>query len=219
MLKLYTYFRSSAAFRVRIALNLKGLAYEAIPVHLMRGGGEQHGDRYVERNPSHLVPTLADMGLSLGQSLAIIEYLEECHPSPPLLPREPPARARVRELGLSVACDIHPLNNLRVLRYLQAPLGVAEPTRDEWARHWIALGFAAIERLLAQGYQGDQGGGPYCFGATPTIADCCLIPQVFNARRVRLPLDDYPNIRRVHDHCMQQEAFQRAAPEAQGDAE
>ena len=215
MLKLYTYFRSSAAFRVRIALNLKGLPYEAVPIHLMRGAGEQHSDRYVERNPASLVPALEDEGITLGQSLAIIEYLEERHPSPSLLPQQPMARARVREIALSVACDIHPLNNLRVLRYLHAPLGVAEARRDEWARHWIALGFTAIERRLAQG----DHTGAYCFGDAPTIADCCLIPQVFNARRVQLPLDEYSNIRRIHDHCMQQEAFQRAAPGAQGDAE
>jgi maleylacetoacetate isomerase len=215
MLKLYTYFRSSAAFRVRIALNLKGLDYEAVPVHLLRGGGEQHGGRYDSVNPQHLVPSLEDEGLTLGQSLAIIEYLDERHPAPSLLPREPSARARVRELALSVACDIHPLNNTRVLGYLAKTLSLDEEMRNEWARHWIALGFAAIDRRLAA----NSNDGPYCFGAAPTLADCCLIPQVFNAHRVQLPLEPYSNIRRVHDHCMQQEAFQRAAPGAQGDAE
>ena len=215
MLKLYTYFRSSAVFRVRIALNLKGLPYEAVPIHLVRGGGEQHSDHYVARNPQHLVPTLTDGATTLGQSLAIIEYLEERHPAPALLPQEPLARARVRELALSVACDIHPLNNLRVLRYLDANLNIAEARRDEWARHWTALGFTAIEHRLEQGAHT----GPYCFGATPSLADCCLIPQVFNARRLQLPLDAYANIRRIYDYCMQQEAFQRAAPGAQSDAE
>ncbi len=215
MLKLYTYFRSSAAFRVRIALNLKSLSYEAVPVHLLRGGGEQHAERYDGVNPQHLVPTLDDDGLTLGQSLAIIEYLEERHPTPALLPTEAVDRARVRELALSVACDIHPLNNTRVLGYLKDPLGVEEGTRNEWARHWIGLGFAAIERRLAQ----RSNAGPYCFGAAATVADCFLIPQVFNAHRVQLPLEPYPTIRRVHEHCMQQEAFRLAAPGAQRDAE
>lgn len=215
MLKLHTYFRSSAAFRVRIALNLKGLAYESVPVHLLRGGGEQHGERYRQRNASQLVPLLEIDDLTLSQSLAIMEYLEERCPEPALLPREPSTRARVRELALSIACDIHPLNNLRVLQYLTAPLGVPETQRDEWARHWIALGFTAIEQRMTWA----ASNGPYSFGAMPTLADCCLVPQVFNARRVHLPLDEYPTIRRVYEHCMQQEAFQRAAPGAQGDAE
>jgi maleylacetoacetate isomerase len=215
MLELYTYFRSSASFRVRIALNLKELPYEAVPVHLMRGAGEQHSESYVARNPAHLIPTLQDDSFTLGQSLAIVEYLEERYPSPPLLPQAPAMRAKVRELALSVACDIHPLNNLRVLRYLHAPLGIDEHRRNEWARHWIGLGFRAIESTLTQ--TGNE--GPYCFGNRATLADCFLIPQVFNAKRVELPFDEFPIIRRIHEHCMQQPAFMRAAPAAQSDAE
>jgi maleylacetoacetate isomerase len=215
MLKLYTYFRSSAAFRVRIALNLKGLPYESVPVHLLRGGGEHHSESYSSRNPARLVPTLEDGALALGQSLAIIEYLEEMYPDRPLLPRDAATRARVRALALGIACDIHPLNNLRVLRYLNAPLQIEEERRNEWARHWIALGFTAIEHTLT--HHGVAGG--YCFGEAPTLADCFLIPQVFNAKRVELSFDEFPNIRRVHEHCMQQSAFIQAAPGAQSDAE
>ncbi|HWW21358.1 MAG TPA: maleylacetoacetate isomerase [Steroidobacteraceae bacterium] len=216
MLKLYTYFRSSAAFRVRIALNLKGLPYESIPVHLLRGAGEQHSESYATRNAARLVPTLADGALSLGQSLAIMEYLEETHPAPALLPADALTRAKVRELALSVACDIHPLNNLRVLRYLHAPLQIEEERRNEWARHWISLGFTAIEHTLERSGALSTG---YCFGTQPTLADCCLIPQVFNARRVSLPMDEYPSIQQVHDHCMQLPAFIKASPGAQSDAE
>jgi maleylacetoacetate isomerase len=215
MLRLYTYFRSSAAFRVRIALNYKQIQYQSIPVHLLRGGGEQHSASFGERNSAHLVPVLEDGALTLTQSLAIIEYLEETHPTPSLLPREPGARARVRALALSIACDIHPLNNLRVLRYLKAPFGIDEERRGAWSRHWIAVGLAALEQELARaGTAGD-----YCHGDTPTLADCCLIPQVFNAQRVDCPLDPFPAIRRIHEHCMQLQAFARAAPAAQSDAE
>ena len=216
MLKLYTYSRSSAAFRVRIALNLKGLSYQSIPVHLLRGGGEQHSESYAMRNASRLLPTLEEGSVSLGQSLAILEYLEETHPAPALLPADASARAKVRELALSVACDIHPLNNLRVLRYLHAPLQIEEERRNDWARHWISLGFTAIEHTLAR--SGALASG-YCFGDAPTLADCCLIPQVFNARRISLPMDEYPSIQRVHEHCMQHEAFIKAAPGAQSDAD
>jgi maleylacetoacetate isomerase len=214
MLKLYTYFRSSAAFRVRIALHLKQLPFEAVPIHLLRGGaGEQHSESYAQRNPARLVPSLEDGTLSLGQSLAIIEYLEEMFPTPPLLPQDSQTRAKVREVALSIACDIHPLNNLRVLRYLHAPLGIEEERRNDWARHWITLGFRAIEYTLA------RTAGAYCFGDAPTMADCCLIPQVFNAKRVDLTFEEFPAIARVHEHCMQQSAFMRAAPGAQSDAE
>jgi maleylacetoacetate isomerase len=210
-MRLYTYFRSSAAFRVRIALNLKQLAYEAVPVHLLRGGGEQYAEAFVARSPAHLVPVLEDGSLTLTQSLAIIEYLEERYPQPPLLPAATAERARVRELALSIACDIHPLNNLRVLRTLQES-GIDEPGRQKWLRHWIGIGFAAVERLLADA-------GEYCHGDAPGMADCCLVPQVFNALRVGCALDPYPRIARIHHHCTQLGAFQRAAPAAQADAE
>ena len=215
MFKLYTYFRSSAAFRVRIALNYKGMPYQAIPVHLLRGGGEQHSAAFGERNPARLVPVLEDGALTLTQSLAIIEYLEETHPIPALLPRDAAARAKVRALAFSIACDIHPLNNVRVLRYLKAPLEIDEEHRADWSRHWIALGFAALERVLAQGGMA----GSCCYGDAPTLADCCLIPQVFNAQRVNCPLEPFPSIRRIYEHCMRQEVFVRAAPGAQSDAE
>jgi len=215
MIKLYTYFRSSAAFRVRIALNYKELQYQSIPVHLLRGGGEQHSAAFGERNPARMVPVLEDGALTLTQSLAIIEYLEETHPTPALLPRDAAARARVRALALSIACDIHPLNNVRVLRYLKAPLEIDEQRRGEWSRHWIALGFAALERVLAE----SDTAGDCCYGDAPTLADCCLIPQVFNAQRVDCPLEPFPTIRRIYEHCMRQEVFARAAPAAQSDAE
>lgn len=215
MIKLYTYFRSSAAFRVRIALNYKELQYQSIPVHLLRGGGEQHSAAFGERNPARMVPVLEDGALTLTQSLAIIEYLEETHPIPALLPRDAAARARVRALALSIACDIHPLNNVRVLRYLKAPLEIDEQRRGEWSRHWIALGFAALERVLAE----SDTAGDCCYGDAPTLADCCLIPQVFNAQRVDCPLEPFPTVRRIYEHCMRQEVFARAAPAAQSDAE
>jgi maleylpyruvate isomerase len=215
MLKLYTYFRSSAAFRVRIALHYKGLPYQAIPVHLLRGGGEQHSAAFADRNPARLIPVLEDGAFTLAQSLAIIEYLEETHPRPALLPRDAAARAGVRALALSIACDIHPLNNTRVLRYLKEPLEIDEQRRAEWSRHWIALGFTALERVLAQGGTARA----CCYGDTPTLADCCLIPQVFNAQRVNCPLEPFPTIWRIYQHCMRLEAFARAAPGVQGDAE
>jgi maleylacetoacetate isomerase len=215
MLKLYTYYRSSAAFRVRIALNYKGLAYQAITVHLLRGGGEQHAAAFGERNPARLVPVLEHGALTLTQSLAIIEYLEETHPTPALLPQDAAARASVRALALGIACDIHPLNNMRVMRYLKNALQIDEARRGEWSRHWIALGFTALERVLVQrGMTGDC-----CYGDAPTLADCCLIPQVFNALRLDCPFEPFPTIRRIYEHCMQLEAFARAAPGAQADAE
>ena len=214
-MKLYTYFRSSAAFRVRIALNYKAIPYQAIPVHLLRGGGEQHSAAFGERNPARLVPLLEDGARTLTQSLAIIEYLEETHPTPALLPADAAARAHVRALALSIACDIHPLNNLRVLRYLKAPLAIDDEGRAEWSRHWIALGFNSLERVLQQ----SGVAGACCYGDTPTLADCCLIPQVFNAQRVNCVLEPFPSIRRIYQHCMQLESFARAAPGAQDDAE
>ncbi len=214
-LQLHTYFRSSAAYRVRIALNLKGLDYAAIPVHLLRSGGEQHRAEFAELNPARLVPVLTDGTVTVTQSLAIIEYLEDTRPTPPLLPHDVGGRARVRALALAIACDIHPLNNLRVQRYLSSEFGLDDAQRDVWSRHWIATGFAALERLLAR----SADTGRYCHGDAPSLADCCLIPQVANAHRVHCPLDPYPTIRRIDEACRQLPAFQRAAPAAQPDAE
>jgi maleylacetoacetate isomerase len=215
MLKLYTYFRSSAAYRVRIALHLKKLEYAAIPVHLLRDGGEHHKPAYAELNPQELVPALENSELAITQSLAILEYLEETHPSPVLLPTDAPGRARVRALALAIACDVHPLNNLRVLRYLEDELGLDKGQRDRWYRHWVHIGFTAVERMLAR----QPAAGRYCHGDAPTIADCCLVPQVFNAKRLQCPLDAYPNLMRIYANCEKLEPFRQAAPEAQPDAE
>ena len=212
MLKLYTYFRSSAAYRVRIALNLKGLDYDSAPVHLLRDGGEQRRAQYTALNPQGLVPMLQDDTLVLTQSLAIIEYLEELRPVPPLLPNTRAGRARVRAIAMLIACDIHPLNNLRVLQYLEHDLGVEESQRHRWYQHWIEDGFAALERMLP------EGGGLYCHGDTPTLADCCLVPQVANALRFHVPLNHYPRLLAVYQRCQDLEAFKRAAPESQSDA-
>jgi maleylacetoacetate isomerase len=212
-MKLHTYFRSSAAFRVRIALNLKGLAYDAAFVHLPRG--EHRAPAYGALNPQALVPALEDGGNLLTQSLAIIEYLEETRPLPPLLPRDPAARARVRSLSLLIACEIHPLNNLRVLTYLKRALGQNEAQVNAWYRHWIADGLAKFEAQLA----GTEGAGRYCHGDTPTMADCCLVPQVFNAQRYQCDTAAYPATMRVFAECMKIEAFGRAQPAQQPDAE
>jgi maleylacetoacetate isomerase len=210
--KLYTYFRSSAAFRVRIALNLKGLAYEAVFIHLAKG--EHRQPEYSGLYPQGLLPTLVDEGEPLSQSLAIIEYLEEKHPRPALLPKDPPGRARVRSLSLLVACEIHPLNNLRTLQHLKRALGQNEQQVNHWYRHWIADGFAKLEADLARGES-----GRYCHGDSPGMADCCLVPQVFNAQRYSADLAPYPTIMRIFGACMELEAFQRAQPSMQPDAE
>ena len=214
MLRLYTYFRSSAAYRVRIALALKGLAYESVPVHLLRGGGEQLQAAYRAVNPAALVPALQDGGATLTQSLALLEYLEETHPAPALLPQGAVGRARVRALALSVACDIHPLNNLRVLTYLSGELQASGDARNAWARHWMALGFATLEQHLAN----DTATGLCCHGDTPTLADCCVVPQVFNARRFELDLAPYPTLVRIAEHCEALPAFIAAHPAQQPDA-
>lgn len=215
MIELYTYFRSSAAYRVRIALNLKALRYEAVPVHLLRNGGEQRLPGHLARSPLGLVPVLRTEAGTFTQSLAIIEYLDEVHPAPPLLPAEAGDRARVRAIAQTIACDIHPLNNLRVLRYLTKHLGVSAQQKDDWYRHWVHAGLSAVERLLAD----DARTGEFCHGDAPTLADCCLVPQVFNARRFDCPLDEMPTIRRIVATCEGFEAFRRAAPENQADAE
>lgn len=214
-LTLYSYFRSSAAFRVRIALNLKGLPYDIVPVHLVREGGEHRQPWYQEVNPQMRVPSLAvEQGGErrvLIQSPAIIEWLEELFPTPALLPHDPIERARIRAVAAIVACDIHPLNNSGTLAYLKGPLGQPREAIAAWYAHWIQTGFAAIEELIAP--------APFAFGAQPTLADVHLVPQVFNARRFDVPLAAFPRIVAVAEACMEHEAFARAAPEAQPDAE
>ena len=205
-MQLYNYFRSSASFRVRIALELKGLSYEYLPVHLVKG--EHKADAYKAVSPSVLVPTLVtDEGERLGQSMAIIEYLDETHPEPPLLPRDPLGRARVRALAQLVACEIHPLNNLRVLKYLVRELGVEEEKKNDWYRHWVRDGLEAFERELAR-----LPASTYCYGETPTLADCCLVPQVFNGRRFNTNYDGLDRTMAVFENCMKLPAFQKAQP-------
>ncbi|MBB5016918.1 maleylacetoacetate isomerase [Chitinivorax tropicus] len=213
-MELYTYFRSSAAFRVRIALNLKGLPYTPQFIHLLNHGGEQHSVAYKQLNPAELVPTLIDGNRILTQSLAICEYLEETHPEIPLLPSSPLDRAWVRAIALGIACDIHPINNLRVLQYLSNELAVTDDAKTGWAQHWIKLGFAALENQLA----GDARTGLCCLGNTPTLADVCLIPQVFNAQRFQVDMDAYPTLQRIATHCQSLPAFSTAAPAQQPDA-
>ena len=212
-MKLYGFFRSSAAFRVRIALNLKGLAYETAPIHLRRN--DQARPDYRAVNPQGLVPALDDGGHTLIQSLAIIEYLEETHPDPPLLPADPADRARVRALAGIVACDIHPIDNLRVLRYLTHALGHGEGDIAAWYNHWIDAGFQALEALLA----GDPRTGVFCHGDQPGLADAALVPQAVNAERYRLDMAPYPTIARIVDSCMKLGPFQAAHPDNQPDAE
>ncbi|MGO4476726.1 maleylacetoacetate isomerase [Massilia sp. 2TAF26] len=214
-MKLYTYFRSSAAYRVRIALNLKGLQYDAIPVHLLRGGGEQLQEQYRAINPSGLVPAFQDDYITLTQSMAILEYLEDAHPKMPIMPKDATERARVRELAQIIACDIHPVNNLRVLRYLVHDLGVTEEKKAEWYRHWLVGGLEVLEKHLAR----DPSAGPLCHGHKPTIADCFLVPQVFNAQRHGIDVSIYPNISRINALCVQIPAFVAAHPSNQPDAE
>ncbi|MFA6313990.1 MAG: maleylacetoacetate isomerase [Sterolibacterium sp.] len=213
MLKLYSYFRSSAAYRVRIALNLKGLDHEILPVHLARG--EQLEPEYQALNPAGLVPALDDGGQLLTQSLAIIEYLEEIQPTPALLPAGALARARVRAIAQTIACEIHPLNNLRVLSYLKHNLAADEAARNAWYSHWVDVGLVGVETLLSQSAET----GDYCHGAAPGLADCCLVPQVYNARRFNCSLEAMPTIRRIVEQCETLEAFQRAAPDSQPDRE
>lgn len=211
-MRLYNYFRSSASFRVRIALALKGLDYEYVPVHLVRN--EQLAPPFSDMTPARLVPLLKDGDATLVQSLAIIEYLDETHPEPPLLPAEPLARARVRALALDVACEIHPLNNLRVLRYLTRELKVEESAKDAWYRHWVEEGLAAVEAQLTN----HPATGRFCHGDRPTVADICLVPQVFNAQRMNCRLDHVPTVMRIVEACMQLDAFARAQPSACPDA-
>jgi maleylacetoacetate isomerase/maleylpyruvate isomerase len=212
-MKLYNYFRSSASFRVRIALALKGLPYEYVAVHLAKGEQRQPG--FAALSADQLVPLLelAD-GTRLSQSMAIIEFLDETHPEPALLPRDALGRARVRALAQTIACEIHPLNNLRVLKYLSRELKVEEEAKNTWYRHWVRTGLEAFERQLAQ-----QPASRYCFGDAPSLADCCLVPQIFNARRFDTPLDGLPRTMAAFDACMALPAFQQAQPSACPDHE
>ena len=215
-MKLYTYFRSSAAYRVRIALNLKGVEYQAVPVHLLRSGGEQLADAYRKVNPSALVPTLEDdNGVVIGQSLAILEYLEETRPKPPLLPGDVAGRAHVRALALTLVADTHPLGNLRVLKYIKGELGQSEEAKLAWQQHWLREGLATFDAMLSRA--GNT--GPYCHGATPTLADCCLVPHLFSARRFEVDLAPFPALVRIDAACAQLPAFQLAHPSRQPDAE
>jgi len=214
-LRLHTYWRSSAAYRVRIALALKGLPYESVPRHLLRHGGEQRSPEYLALNPQGLVPALEHDGHVVTQSLAICEYLEEVHPHPPLLPADPRGRAAVRAMALAVACDIHPLNNLSVLQYLRAELGQGDESVTRWISHWIDRGFTALEPLIAR----HSANGRYCFGDSVTLADVFLVPQVANSRRVQLDLAPYPRLAAVARHLESLPAFAAARPEAQPDAE
>jgi maleylacetoacetate isomerase len=211
MMKLYDYPRSSAAFRLRIALNLKGISYQSIPVDLTRD--VQKGAEYRELNPQGLVPALEEEGQVFVQSLAIIEYLDETHPEPPLLPGHPADRARVRALAQMVACDIHPLNNLRIRRYLADPLGHDAEAVATWQRHWMAEGFAAIEAILAH----DGMAGSFCHGDEPSLADICLVPQCVNASRENLDMAPYPTIRRIFQTCMALDAFDQARADREGE--
>ena len=214
-LKLYTYWRSSAAFRVRIALKLKGMDYESVPKHLVRGGGEQRAREYLELNPQGLVPALDHDGQLVTQSLAICEYLEEIQPEPRLLPGNAAERAQIRAMALAVACDIHPLNNLRVLQYLRGELSQPDEAVNRWAQHWIAGGFEALEQWIAR----HSTDGRHCHGSGVTLADVFLLPQVFNARRVKLDLAPWPRLAAVSAHLEALPAFAAARPEVQQDAE
>ncbi|HUA81132.1 MAG TPA: maleylacetoacetate isomerase [Dyella sp.] len=213
-LVLYSYWRSSAAFRVRIALNLKGLRYETRAVHLVRDGGEQHAPDYVALNPQQLVPTLMDGEKVITQSMAIVEYLDETHPNPALLPTDAAGRARVRALSQLVGCDIHPIGNLRVLQHIASQWGADDEQKAIWSRHWITTGFQALEAMLAN----NKNTGHFCHGDTPGMADACLVPQVYNARRWKVPLGDYPTILRIDAACAALDAFHDATPERQPDA-
>jgi|SRR6187399_354924 len=214
-MKLHNFFRSSASWRVRIALNLKGLNYEYVSVHLRRNGGEQFSPLFRSLNPHALVPVLDDSGERLTQSLAIIEYLDEVHPDPPLLPKGVTDRARVRALALDIACDLHPLNNLRVLNYLTKTLGASDAAKGAWYQHWVALGLEALEAQLASSHHTGQ----FCHGNAPTLADCCLVPQLYQARRFECDLSGYPRLLAIEQNCSVIPAFQAAAPEQQPDAE
>ncbi len=213
-IRLYSYWRSSAAYRVRIALNLKGLAHEVVPVHLLKDGGEQHTRAYADLNPQELVPVLLHGNRVLRQSMAIIEYLDETWPTPPLMPAVARDRQRVRAIAQMIACDIHPLNNLRVLQFFENTWNVPQAEREAWVRHWVGAGLAAVEQVLDD----HPSTGTFCDGEMPTLADCCLVPQVFNAERFGVDLAPFPTIRRITAACLAEPAFEAARPENQPDA-
>jgi maleylacetoacetate isomerase len=213
-LKLYSYWRSSAAYRVRIALNLKRLPHEIVPVHLVANGGEQHRDEFKRLNPQELVPVLKHGHRALRQSLAIIEYLEETWPTHPVMPATARDRARVRAIAQAIACEIHPLNNLRVVQFFEHEWSVPQPEREIWVRHWIDTGLAAIEAMLVD----NPSTGQFCDGELPTLADCALVPQLYNAQRFGVDLDPYPTLMRINAHCLSLPAFDAARPENQPDA-
>lgn len=208
-MKLYDYYRSTASYRVRIALNLKNMSYQTYSIHLVNQGGEQHHHEYKEINPQGLVPTLDENGHIIQQSLAIIEYLEEICPTPPLLPQTPLGRAKVRSLALLIACDIHPLNNLRVLKQLRAQFQATEAQVEAWYHLWLKEGFDAFEEHLSK----RNHPGHTCYGNDISLADVCLIPQVYNAKRFKFSMDDYPLIKEINDYCSNLPAFVKAAPE------
>ena len=211
-MQLYSYFRSSASYRVRIALALKGLPYDYLPVQIVKN--EQFGAPFDAIAPGHLVPVLKDGDAVLSQSLAIIEYLDETHPSPPLLPGDARQRAQIRALALDIACEIHPLNNLRVLRYLVNELKVSEDDKNRWYRHWVETGLEVVERQITK----NCAGGPYCCGDTPTLADCALVPQIFNAQRLECRTDHVPTVMRAFESCMRLDAFSKTQPSMCPDA-
>ncbi len=213
-IELFSYWRSSAAYRVRIGLNLKGLPHRITPVHLVREGGEQHSAAYAALNPQELVPTLRHGGRVLQQSMAILEYLDEVFPATPLLPSDAEGRARVRALAQLVACDLHPLNNLRVMQYLERTLQASAEARTAWTLHWMAEGLAAMETLLAD----HVATGTFCHGDQPGLADACLVPQLYNAHRFGLALAPYPTLQRIEAACLALPAFDAARPEHQIDA-
>lgn len=215
MLTLHNYFRSSAAYRVRIAMNLKGLDYDYVPVHLTRDGGMQFKEPYKSLNPQQLVPLLDDDGFQISQSLAIIEYLDEKFPNTRLLPKSPEGRARVRQIALAISCDIHPLQNLRVLKYLTGTLGASEESKTQWIHHWLSEGLAALEADLSRA----PTRGRFCFGDTPSMADCALVPQLFSAARFNVDTVPYPTLRAIYEACEAIPAVAAARPSRQIDAE
>jgi maleylacetoacetate isomerase len=214
-LRLYSFWRSSAAYRVRIALNLKQLSYEVLPVHLLRDGGEQHNAAFRDVNPQELIPVLMHGNRVLRQSMAILEYLEETFPTPSLLPSNARDCHRVRAISQMIACDIHPLNNLRVMQYLEKEFAATQAQKDTWMQHWINLGFDALEKVLA----GHPSTGSFCEGDMPTMADCFLVPQIYNAQRFKVDMTAFPTISRINQACGELDEFKQAHPSAQPDAE